>query len=95
MTDPPLPPIFLDPGVRGPRQDGSEPTQTRLHLSVPHPMLETAGSWTWKACRIACGFRDLVTRKDPGFFMDRCQDQEVALGRLVKHWVPLVKGEEY
>ena len=58
-------------------------------------MLETAGYWTWKAYEIAEGFRGLATRKDPGFFMVRCQEREVALGRLVKRWVQLVRGEEY
>ena len=43
LTHAPIPPIFLDPEARGPRQDGSEPAQLRLHLSVPDQQSETAG----------------------------------------------------
>jgi len=57
--------------------------------------METAGSRTWKAYEIAEGFRGLATRKDPGFFVGWRQGQEVALDRLVKRWVQLVRGEEY
>ena len=34
-------------------------------------MLETAGSSTRKACVIVCSFPDVVTRIDPGFFVER------------------------
>ena len=47
LTNAPPAPIFVDP-LTGTQTRRKRADTTRLHLSVPHPMSETAGSWTWK-----------------------------------------------